>query len=687
MIDRMMTLRRRTWLVVLFALVAGACDAGRVVEIRIPGATDIQLDSLHFAINDGSSYQVEVVVIDSAGNEMALEPAWETSNAGVVTVSSTGVLTGHRPGTAEVTASVGDVSRTATVDVLIVPTRLEPVSGTDQVGQAHAPLPEDVAVRLLDRHGEPVPSVEVDFMVQAGGGEVSPPSALTDENGVASATWVLGDAGEQEIAGVARKPEHVQTIADSVVVFSAMAEPGESVSPERVSDVEVTGVTTETVSLRWTAVADGTGTGAKYALRYGSPTISWGSAFDTERTIESSPAGQVITYTYTNLQPNTNYEFQLVSYRGTLQVDPVFGSRSNVVAAATEPVDTGEPIDSLVASITATPATHTFTQLGATMQIEATARNAAGSVIGGAALSWTSTNPSVVSVNSTGRMTAQAAGTAMIIIGSVCCSAADTITASVELQAPGEVAYADGFEDYSVGAVVNSADGQGGGGFRWGNGNGDGAFVSSERAHSGSQSLRFRYAPSGHVWAEQRMDFNPVIREMWLEYWLYVPANFVHPDPGPSNNKFIRVFGNDPNHDSGTRNVSGGASFLPDNQGTRVNHVNLQWGDIDDPFTINSGEAFTWITTDGSGATQQPGTWSQIRYHVRMASAPGVPNGIQQMWLDGVLVAENVNIPWANPNVPGFDEGYLLGYDNSRYPEEMIFYIDDFRFYTANPGW
>lgn len=67
-------------------------------------------------------------------------------------------------------------------------------------GVAGARLLELIAVRALDADGEPVPGVAVTFAVVAGGGSVSPASAVTDAEGIARTGWTLGaTAGENRI--------------------------------------------------------------------------------------------------------------------------------------------------------------------------------------------------------------------------------------------------------------------------------------------------------------------------------------------------------------------------------------------------------------------------------------------------------------------------------------------------------
>lgn len=37
--------------------------------------------------------------------------------------------------------------------------------------------------------------------------------------------------------------------------------------------------------------------------------------------------------------------------------------------------------------------------------------------------------------------------------------------------------------------------------------------------------------------------------------------------------------------------------------------------------------------------------------------------------------------------LPYTDRGYLMGYDNARFDQTTFVYIDDVKFYAADPGW
>lgn len=131
--------------------------------------------------------------------------------------------------------------------------------------------------------------------------------------------------------------------------------------PDAVTDLAASAFTTTSATLEWTQVDDGTGNPARYALRYGSPTITWDAVNGTEVIVEGTAVGAAAGHTYTGLTAGTTYQFQLVPFRGTTVADAVIGPFSNVVtvttvAALTAGTATANPGDESV-TLTATPAT------------------------------------------------------------------------------------------------------------------------------------------------------------------------------------------------------------------------------------------------------------------------------------------------------------------------------------------
>lgn len=187
-------------------------------------------------------------------------------------------------------------------------------------------------------------------------------------------------------------------------------------SPGTVTDLQVVSTTDSSASLSFTEVDDGTGNPADYDIRYGlTPVLDLESAAVVlEGTcgpilLQGHQIGSQRACTILGLEPETEYDFGMVAFRGTPGADAVFGDLSNVVTATTlsTPVT---PVD----SVSVSPSTVTLRTVGASTQFTATAFDATGSVLTGVPFTWSSSDPGVATVNSDGLATAVDSGTTLI---------------------------------------------------------------------------------------------------------------------------------------------------------------------------------------------------------------------------------------------------------------------------------
>ena len=100
------------------------------------------------------------------------------------------------------------------------PRQIEVVDGNDQIGRAGLPLEEPVVVRLTDEAGVGIPGRAVAWVVSPGSGRTMPQTSMTDAEGLASATWILGPS-----VG----PNTLQAVVSEVglATFSAFAAAGD----------------------------------------------------------------------------------------------------------------------------------------------------------------------------------------------------------------------------------------------------------------------------------------------------------------------------------------------------------------------------------------------------------------------------------------------------------------------------
>lgn len=261
-------------------------------------------------------------------------------------------------------------------------------------------------------------------------------------NDIPNATFSWTSSGSdvatvEETGLVTGRNEGNATIAattDGVQGTSTVSVTSTAGDPGTVTDLAAIATTDSSVTLRWTEVDDGAGNPAKYAIRYGTPTIGdWGAAYSTEVSVTGASIGSPIEYTYTGLSASTDYEFRLVSYRGTLNVDATFGSLSNIAPASTTSGLGGSSVSSVVVS----PDSSAFTAFGDTVQLSATAYDSLQNQLSGVNFDWASLDPSIASVDDMGRVISNGVGTTLVVATAVCCGAADSAVVAVDQNVAG----------------------------------------------------------------------------------------------------------------------------------------------------------------------------------------------------------------------------------------------------------
>jgi len=185
--------------------------------------------------------------------------------------------------------------------------------------------------------------------------------------------------------------------------------------PGTVTNLAVTGATDTSVTLTFTQVDDGSGKPAMYDVRWASGTINWGGASSVSRgtcatTLVGTAINTILSCTVLGLSSTRAYAFELVAFRGTFNTNStVFGGLSNVASGSTT-----APTKVPVASVTVSPSSASGS-VGQSAQFAATLRDASGNVLTGRTVTWSSTNSGVVTVTSTGYVTAMGAGSAAVV--------------------------------------------------------------------------------------------------------------------------------------------------------------------------------------------------------------------------------------------------------------------------------
>ena len=363
------------------------------------------------------------------------------------------------------------------------------------------------------------------------------------------------------------------------------------------------------------------------------------------------------------------------------------GSASVIAVAAVEGLSATLPVEvrddsiaivaqpTLVDRIVVAP-TALIMRLGESQSLTASALNASGSQISGASFEWSSEVPSIASVSSSGVVQAQGVGETSIRVssGGVLTAVPVTVTAPSPIAS---VAFEDGFESGGfLGAV----------GGTWYNQTA--VSVSREKSRTGLYSLKFTYvaSPDGDAWAEIRGNFkNNAAHEVWLEWYLYIPTNYKHRDStGPDNNKFA-IIGHESNMHGGWKHHS----RIEVNRGTTVTSITrarIVYGN--EATGVSSEFDLKQCCVQDVISAEDLGTWVRFGYHVKNATSIEAADGEVNMWKNGVRIAYNPGVPLAGLSGP-LPNGYfeLMGWANSGYSEQTVFFLDDVRVYSTNPGW
>jgi hypothetical protein len=181
---------RAAALAILCAVALTACDGG--AEPIIPATISLTPNAVSFTAV-GQTRQLEPVITDERGDPVdGTGLVWASNDARVVSVSTSGVATAEGPGTAQVTATIGEIAAVAQVSVTQVLANFEPESGDAQAGTPGQPVPRPLVVRATDEEGNPIAGLAVEFNVVRGGGSVQPSATATGPDGRAATVFTLG---------------------------------------------------------------------------------------------------------------------------------------------------------------------------------------------------------------------------------------------------------------------------------------------------------------------------------------------------------------------------------------------------------------------------------------------------------------------------------------------------------------
>lgn len=186
-----------TVLAAVLLLGAAGCGGGDVT----PPPPPVEISSI--TVEGGAQQQLErgthttftATARDKAGATVSVPFVWRSSNEAIATFDLNGRLTAIDTGVTVVTASsLGVQSLQVVVHIVWIGAAKLALYQFTAPGAASpgAAVQDSLRVQVLNRVGGPAAGTKVSFAITAGGGTISPVTATTNANGIASAQWTLG---------------------------------------------------------------------------------------------------------------------------------------------------------------------------------------------------------------------------------------------------------------------------------------------------------------------------------------------------------------------------------------------------------------------------------------------------------------------------------------------------------------
>ena len=343
-----------------------------------------------------------------------------------------------------------------------------------------------------------------------------------------------------------------------------------------------------------------------------------------------------------------------------------------------------------VATVSVAPASLSLA-VGQTGQLTATLRDAAGTVLTGRTVTWSTSATGLATVTTSGLVTAVGAGTATITATSEGQSGSATVTVSGG--GTGETLFADTFESGALGDAGRFQDIVGGGA----------SIVTAANeglsAHGGTRVLKMG-VPGGAITHFVATGAGPGYQRVYLRYWLYRTTGW------EASNSGLRA---------------GGMRGSEDQWGS----FGVGWGTPgscpDDPNNVNQQEfMFAYMFNDGAAWAQRiytewldqqklqqnppqcggnyamsgspPATYADVNFaptvnawHLyeieTVLNTPGAYDGSTQIWVDGVLRIAHLNVRYRTTAALTL---WAITFDSGAVPAGA-YYVDDVTVMTQRP--
>ena len=354
------------------ATVVSGTSAITVVPVPPEPVASVEVVPASASVQVGGTVQFSAIVRDAGRNALSGRAvAWSTSDERIASVSPGGLVTGRAEGPVTITATSEGKSGSASVTVTRVPVAsvvVSPASATITIGGS-----VQLSATARDANGQPL-----------SGRAVTWSSSNTDLATVSATGLVSGRApGEVTITATSEGRNGTSSITVTQVPVASV-----EVSPPSAS--LVIGQTVQLTAT--TRASDGSTLGGR--------PVAWSSSADAIASV--SPSGLVTAHA-----------------AGSATITATSEGRSGTATITVSRVP--------VASVEVTPAS-AGVQVGGTVQLSATAKDAGGNTLSGRTVTWSSSSDAIATVSSTGLVTGRAAGSATITATSEGQSGTATVT-------------------------------------------------------------------------------------------------------------------------------------------------------------------------------------------------------------------------------------------------------------------
>ncbi len=409
-------------------------SARPVTQVRlVPATTSVQV---------GATATLRADPVDATGSLVPGRPViWSSSANAIATVTSQGVVTGIAAGTATITAAVDGVNGTAAVTVTPIP--VASVTVTPNTGSIVVGANIQLSAATASATGQTLNGRLVSWTSSANAIATVSSTGFVTGIGAGTATITALSEGVSSTARITVSPVPVASIrvtpsdvtvaagqssqltaqpldAGGNVLNQSVTWSSEAASIATVSNNgRVTGVSAGTVRVN-ARIGGVTGTAnvtvsavpiARIEVTPSSASISIGNTQQLTATPRDA-AGNALpgrSITWLTGAPSIATVSQTGLVTGIAGGTALVFAASEGQSGSASVTVAGIP----VASVTVTPGAGTIQQ-GQALQLGATARDAQGNVLSGRPVTWTSTDETIATVSSTGRVIGIAAGSVTI---------------------------------------------------------------------------------------------------------------------------------------------------------------------------------------------------------------------------------------------------------------------------------